>query len=476
MRSLLFFFLFIPLIISCNQDTKGKANTLSFTQQFGSFENIEEGYLEVPENRTLNNGKTIKLAYVVLKARNQNAKKNPVLYLQGGPGAPTLIMANFFRNNSLRNERDIVLMDQRGTGASNAICSTIGNDMIGILAKDLTPEGEYQEMLKLLSECRSEVKKNNIDVSGYNSRENAADYEDLRKELGYEKWNVFGGSYGSRLAMTIMRDFPESVRSSTIFGIFAPETNLYANLVSNFKQSLFGVFEACENDPDCNQRYPDIKSQFFKTLNTLEQEPFSFRYNGEAFILNPQDMLLLTHQMLYSRSTMGLIPSFVKAINEGNSDVVRRALRPTANVSNLINFAMNMSMNAHDEIPFNNQANFLEDLKRNPEFAPGPAYFNSDAKLVEQWHSYRANAYENQPVVSDIPTFILNGRLDPVTPSQNARQAAKSLSNSYFAEFEMEGHSFFNSCFFEMSQQFLDHPDKQPDMSCINNDVRIDWN
>jgi len=476
MRSLLFFFLFLPFIISCKQDAKSKNDTISFIQQFGNFENIEEGYLEVPENRTLKNGKTIKLAYVVLKARNENSKKNPVLYLQGGPGGSTLFMANFFRNSALRNDRDIVLMDQRGTGASNAICSNIGNDMLAILAKDLSPEGEYQEMLKLLEKCKTEAQEKNIDVSGYNSRENATDHEDLRKKLGYKKWNLFGGSYGSRLGLTIMRDYPESVRSAIIFGIFAPENNLYATIVSNFKASLFKVFEACENDPDCNQQYPNIKSQFFTTLSNLEKNPFTFGYNGNDFVLNPQDMLLLTHQLLYNRATIGSIPSFITAIKNRDSDIVRQALLPTANVSNLINFAMNMSMNAYDEIPFNGQRDFEADLKQHPEFNVGPAYFNSDAKLVAQWHSYRAEAYENAPVVSSIPTFVLNGRLDPVTPSKNAKQALKSLSNAYFAEFPVDGHSIFNPCFFDMCTQFLDNFEQGPDMSCLANETQINWN
>ena len=464
------------LFISCNQTTSSEKKEIAF-QSFKNDRSIESGYLKVPESRIKTNSKTIKLAYVVIKARNTNAKKDPILYLQGGPGAPTLIMANFWRENPLREDRDIVLMDQRGTGESNAICSDFGNKMLEIIAQNLTPDEEYQKMLVLLDECKSQAKKNDIDLSAYNSRENAADYEALRKELGYKKWNVFGGSYGSRLGLTIMRDFPNSVRASVIFGIFAPETNLYENLISNFKQSLFGVFNACENDSDCKSRYPGIKSQFFQTLKKLEKEPLTLNFNENPFVLNAQDMLLMTHQLLYSRSSIGLIPSFVNAINNKNSNVIRQALRPTANVSNLINFAMNMSVNAYDELPFNGNVDFLKDLKRNPEFANiAPAYFNSDAKLLEKWHSFRADVHENKAVVSNIPTLVLNGELDPITPPQNARKVVKSLSNSYFAEFKMEGHSFFNACFFDICSAFLDNPDKQPDLSCINEETSINWN
>ncbi len=203
---------FCLALISCNQSSQSKNKEIVF-QSFKNDRSIESGYLEVPENRTVSKSKKIKLAYIVIKARNSASKKDPILYLQGGPGAPTLIMANFWKGNDLRNDRDIVLMDQRGTGASNAICSDFGDQMLEIIAKDLTPDQEYTEMLTLLDNCKDQANKNNTDLSGYNSRENAADYEALRKELGYKKWNVFGGSYGSRLGLTIMRDFPNNLSS-----------------------------------------------------------------------------------------------------------------------------------------------------------------------------------------------------------------------------------------------------------------------
>lgn len=462
--------------LSCSNSTKLANKDLGL--KIENTETRESGFIEVPENRTLKNDKTIKLAYVVIKSRDSNSKKHPILYLQGGPGAPTLFMEQFWENNSLRNDRDIVLMDQRGTGLSNAICSDFGSKMLAVLAKNLSPEGEYQELRKLLKECKSIAIDRKIDLSAYNSKENAADFEDLRKHLGYEKWNVYGGSYGSRLALTIMRDFPETVRSGTIFGVFAPEVRLYDDLINNFEQSLFGVFQECNNDPDCNKRYPALKEEFFKALETLNKTPYEFDLNESSFILNSQDMLLVLHQMLYSRATIVQVPLFIKAVNEKNIDVIKRGLQPTINVSNLINFAMYMSMNANDELPFtsNRTKAFFADVSSNPKKALIPAYFASDIKLLEEWHPYRSPSIENEPVVSDIPTLIANGRFDPVTPPQNAILAAKSLSNSYYAEFKSDGHSFFNSCFFNISREFLDAPHKEPDFSCLNQNTNIRWN
>lgn len=464
------------LLFTCCKESPEKFSEGISGQLSKTYEDIESGHLEVPENRNIKNSKKIKLAYTILRARSENPKKDPILYLQGGPGGPTQFMENFWRNNGLRYDRDIVLMDQRGTGSSNAICVDFGTKLIQILAMDLSPKGEYNEILGILDECKKEALEKETDLSGYNSRENAADFEGLRKKLGYGQWNLMGGSYGSRLGLTIMRDFPNSVRSSVLFGIFAPESDIYRNFISNFKQSLFRAFKECENDADCNQRYPDLKNRFFNTLGQLEKKPVVLQYNGKPFILNVQDVLLITHQLLYGRATIGLIPSFVQALNNKDEAVLRQALQPTVFTTSFINMAMYMSVMAYEELPFNGASDFLGDLKNNPEFGTGPAFFNSDAKILENWHSYRAEDLENMPVISDIPALIVNGHLDPITPTSNAVQVVKSLQNSYFLEFKREGHTLFNPCFFEICRAFLDNPKKQPDMTCSLKMPPIRWN
>ena len=463
-------FFIVLLLLSCKMEPRTQ---LSVDQNSG----IEiTGYLEVPENRTSSKNKTIKLAYTVIKAKQDTPKKAPILYLQGGPGGPTLIMRQFWENNILREDRDIVLMDQRGTGLSNAICDDQGSRLIEILRMDLSPEGEYLEIKKALEACKKIILQKNMDLSGYNSRENAADFEALRKFLGYEQWNIYGGSYGSRLGLTIMRDYPKSVKSAVIFGVFAPEANLYSNLVSNFRQSLYGVFDACNNNPDCRQRYPEIKQKFMEVLTTLEARPYTFNYNGKPWVMNTQDFLLVLHQMLYSKTTIGQVPSLIKAMGEGNDNIIRNSLASTVNTANLINIAMYMSVNAYEELPFNDEASLQIDLTKNPELKTAPAFFGSDPKLLADWHPFRAEPIENEAVVSNIPTLLINGSLDPITPPANAVKAAESLSDSYYIEFENEGHGFFGPCFFEISKAFLNQPGQFPNTACIENIAGISWN
>ena len=436
---------------------------------------IIDGILEVPENRNNPNSRKLQLVYKVLKSKNTTSKKAPILYLQGGPGAATLIMEAFWDNHPLRDERDIVLMDQRGTGASGANCTAVGEAMFAILRKDYDDKAEFLALGEILSECKASMAVQGVDLSGYTSAENAADYEALRRALGYDKWNLFGGSYGSRLGLTIMRDFPNSVRSAVLFSVFSPEAELIGSGVKNFENSLFKVLALCENDASCKGRYPNLKKRLLNTLEQLKSAPLHFEYDNQQFVFNSQDALVTLHQALYSRATISSIPSYIEAIENENYEVISAALQRVEFIYDFINWPMHFSIMAYEEIPFIDEEEAAKVLKES-ELALGSNSYITGIELFSEWHSFRAAAIENQAVSSNIPTLMASGELDPVTPSSNASEALKHLKNSYEVLFANEGHEYFNSCFFQISTDFLDNPNRQPDLDCLSAANPIDWN
>lgn len=438
-------------------------------------DSVNCGTIEVPENRNDPNSRKIQLAFMVLKARKANAEKDPIVYLTGGPGGATLIQAGVWANSPLRRDRDFVLVDQRGTGYSNAVCTDFGTHLLSVIAEDYDMEEEGKALRQIAAGCKAELRKKGVDQAGYNTIHNAQDLDDLRKALGYEKWNLFGGSYGARLALAYMRDFPGQTRTAVLSGLFPPQANLYGKFVSNFERSLSLMFDACEADGSCNRRYPDIRKTYFEVFNSLKQQPYTFNWGGEPFVLNAQDMLMLTHQLLYARQTYGQIPDLVMAIKEKDESVLQAAVQTLSGRAQIINFAMNWSFNAYDEIPFNGPADIRKDLEAHPELKPGPAFFMNDSDIVADWHPHRGAAYVNEPVKSDIPTLLANGNFDPVTPPDNARETLKTLTNAYYAEFPSDGHSVFGGCYFGMVQQFLDKPDKAPNMDCAAKPLRVNW-
>ncbi len=438
---------------------------------------IIDGILGVPENRQNPNSRTLKLVYKVLKAKKADSLKAPIVFLQGGPGGATLIMEEFWENHPLRNDRDIVLMDQRGTGASEANCIEIGDAMFAIARQDLDNDGEIMALKAILSECKETMKHDGIDLAGYTSEENAADFEDLRKALGYEKWNLFGGSYGSRLGLTIMRDFPKGVRSAVLGAILAPETNYINDSSRNFEHSLLSILQRCEKNQDCNNRYPNLKKRLLKTLKKLQSDPLHFDYKGKPFVLNPQDALSVLFLSLYDRHSMGNIPLLIEALENRETESLVNAIKGVENVYNLINWPMNYSVMTYEELPFYDELAMIESLKRSEIAVNLPLSSDLGMELLNNWHSHRASELENQAVVSEIPTLMASGGLDHVTPISNAKGALKYLKNGYELIFPDEGHnSIYNSCFFQITEDFLNDPFHKPNLDCSSKRKPIEWN
>jgi pimeloyl-ACP methyl ester carboxylesterase len=413
------------------------------------------------------------LAYKVLKAKNKDSQKSPIVYLQGGPGGPTLIMENFWKNHPLRNDRDIILMDQRGTGLSEAVCVESGEDAISILRKNLNKEEEFLALTKLMEDCKNSLSQKDIDFSEFSSKEIAADFEDLRKELGYNTWNLFGGSYGSRLGLTLMRDYPNSVKSALLFSVFAPENNLLTDFSKSFEDSLFSALKRCEKDEACNTRYPNLKMRMLTVLRNLENEPLTIVFEEEKFILNARDAILIIKQMLYHRSPIAKIPKFIEALEDKNSEAIIAKLNDFIPIYRTINLPMSYSVIVYEELPFTD-INEVDTFFKT-ESKLGNEYYPYDLNSLKKWHPFRAPKSENQPVISSIPTLMVSGDLDPITPVHYATEALKNLENSFGVNFPDDSHALFNTCFFQMVEDFYNDPTQKPNSECTSIRKPIDW-
>ncbi len=437
---------------------------------------VVEGILEVPENRDNPDSRTLKLVYKVLKAKDTNSRKAPILLLQGGPGVATMIMEPFLKDHPLRNNRDIVLMDQRGTGESEANCVELNDSLFEIMRQDLNVEEDVMATNSQLGECKEALKGRGVDLAGYNSRENAADFEDLRKALGYEKWNLFGGSYGSRLGLTIMRDFPESVRSAVLSAILPPETNSLNNSIQNFENSLFSILKRCAENQGCENRFPNMKARLLNVLKKLDSDPLHFDFEGKPFVLNTHDAFVLLFVSLYDRHHIANIPLLIEAMEHGETEPIQNALKGFEHMLGLINWPMHYSVMAYEELPFNELA-VMDRALNNSEIGFAYAPNSSTIKLLSDWHSFRASNIENQPVVSEIPTLMSSGGLDHVTPISNAKGAIKHLKNGHELIFLDEAHnSLYNPCFYQIAEDFLNDPLHKPDMECSEERKPIEWN
>lgn len=465
-------FLILSSVLAC-----GNAQEMGLIPQFAIERNAISGYLTVPENRNNPNSREIKLAYVVLKANSSRSKKDPIVYLMGGPGGAATSTIGAWRNSRLRRDRDFIIFDQRGTGLSTPVCSDFGPDVFEMVSKDLTPAEEMNALLSAANACKAEMKSVGHDQAGYNTPENVKDMEALRVHLGYEQWNLFGTSYGSTLALAYMRAFPQNVRTSIMAALAPPQINFYADFSANFSRSLHLVFDACANDSSCLKKYPDFKTDFYEVLDRLKSDPFTAQYNGKPFILNAQDMLMLVQQHLYSKPTIEQLPALITAIKEGSSGLVNRAISVAGATMDVINVAMHWSFVAYDEYGDERvKTASLDDLIRYPELNnPGPAFFTPSKELIASWHGFREDPILSKPVSSKIPSLLANGAFDPITPPAYAKETLKYLSNAFYAEFPTDGHSTFNPCYFGMIAAFLENPDQQPNLGCAASGQGFNW-
>ncbi len=425
------------------------------------------GYLEVPESRSAKHGKKIKIAYSVIKSKSSHPLADPVVYLMGGPGGSSLKSIRFWARHPILIDRDLILVDQRGTGYSRpALCPELGFDMADVLSKDLNSAEELEAIKASTVACKTKLLAQGINLGAYNSKENAADLEALRKHLGYKQWNVYGGSYGTRLALTIMRDFPSTVRSAVLSGPFPPQANMYQQLIPNFKQALEALFEHCEAVPTCHKKYPNLRQEFVDLMSSLRKKAVKASYQGKPFYINAQDALLIIHQLLYSRNTAGRIPSFIKGLRDGHQDDINRALVPLLQRAGAIDFAMYYSVQAYEEYPFNGKEVYEQSLKDHPQYASGLAFLNADVEILPTWHGIQAPELENEMVRSNIPTLIMVGKLDPITPVLFARQAAEGLTQSELVVFPGMSHNLLGYCPNKILLSFINNPNIKPNSEC----------
>ena len=242
------------------------------------------GYLIVPEDRTKPNGRTIKLAVAIFKSPVQHPAPDPVIYLAGGPGDPALSglgQALTVTNESdVVGDRDLLLIDQRGTGYSQpSLACPAAAHLIQV-----PPQPVGKELASLDSayrQCHDRLVHDGIDLSAYNTVENAADVADLRKTLGYRTVNLYGVSYGTRLALTVMRDYPQGIRSVVLDSVVPPRHD-YAARLRSIEPAFTTLFHGCAQAPNCSHEFPHLLQVFDQEVAHLDAKPLRVKDRSEV--------------------------------------------------------------------------------------------------------------------------------------------------------------------------------------------------
>jgi len=437
----------------------------------------------VPEDRSKPNGPAIRLAVAVFKSPDANPAPDPLIFLQGGPGGPIVhdlgTVINASNNAVLVGKHDLILIDQRGTGYSRPAldCKEATQLSLKTLKQNLTPDQQVSLLSGAVRRCRDRLVRAGINLDAYTTRADAADIADLRRALGYRSVDVYGVSYGTWTALTMMRYFPAGIRSVVLDSVVPPRGNLIVD-PSRTEARLFDlIFRDCAQSSTCRTRYPRLENVFYSLIDQLNARPVTVptidAVSGKRYqvLINGFGLSDLLFSTPYITSYIPSIPRMIYDAKNGSYGLISKVYGDVGFNFESFDLGTYLSVACSDEAPFTNRQEITAAVQTLPPLLRSYALISrlGDLHQCGIWHVKGVDPSQKSAVRSAIPTLVLEGQYDPVTPPQNGRQVARTLNRSFYFEFPGTGHGAFlaNPCPFNMVHAFLDDPTHKPNASCI---------
>lgn len=449
------------------------------------------GYLSVPEDRSRPEEGRIRLAAAVFPARSEEIHP-PVVYLEGGPGGEALESLPFSYETLVKpldDERTVIVFDQRGVGYSepSLSCPEIRLLTFDLLAEDLPDDEWLARYTAVLRECREQWVSRGADLSDFNSAASAADVADLRLALGHPRWDLYGVSYGTRLALTVMRDHPEGIRSVVLDSAYPHQVDEIALTLRGAAGALDELFSACAADPQCSSAYGDLESLLFSTVDRLDDSPAEievidyFTFRTYPALLDGGGLLSLVFLALYSEWSFPQIPRALAEIQDGRYSSAEELLSLFLANSAFLSIGLNVTIGCREEVPFSDPGLVSSELEAHPRLAPlieGSLFeLGNASEFCVAWGAGKADPIENRPVTSSIPALVMAGRFDPITPPDYGRRTAEHLGNAWLVEFPTLAHgvSTVEGCPRSIMLDFLADPFVEPDDACLADMPRVQF-
>ncbi len=459
--------------------------------------NVSCGYLVVPEDRTAHpstnavptampNVKTIRLAVAIFKSTATHPPADPIVYLEGGPGNSPL---QSWVDNITQvfgpyiNQRDFIMVDQRGTGYStpSLACPEYTQEEINQLPLNLTPTQSDQRFNTAFQTCKDRLVKAGATLADYTTSASASDFNDLRQALGYAQWNLYGTSYGTRLALEILRDYPQGVRSAVIDSVLPPNVDWLSSDPANTQRALDLLFSACAADSACSAAYPNLRTVFFDTAKKLDANPVTLKVTlpdvGLAdqtgkqadSLINGNSFIGTIFQSMYLTSYLPDLPELIYQASKGNLEPVATLDSSFLASDKTISIGMYNSVKCAEYVPMSDPQKLAAAVQAYPDLSSYEGDVQGPFQTCQIWGVPSAPTVEQSPVTSDVLTLVLSGQFDPATPPQWGKQAASTLSKGYFFEVPDAGHgpSVDVSCARRLALSFFDNPAAAPDSSCL---------
>jgi pimeloyl-ACP methyl ester carboxylesterase len=464
------------LISSCSNTNLAKpaqpalprfeADTCPFTQGVNL---VRCGFVVVPTRHTeVNSSKTLKLAVAVIKGKDSSLE--PTFFLNGGPGVQSQFLAANYPGATLNpygTRGDIVVLDQRGVGLSQPALECKGLDILS--------GSDVEQNRTVALNCIKDFKNQGIDLSSFNTLENAADINDIRIALGYTQINVYGASYGSLLAQQVMKDFPKAVRSAVLDGVLSPESKWQLEDTRSFDTALKTLFAACKTDNECNGKIPNPQATFEKALKEVEDHPISLCLTTDCkseLPITPLRALESLRWSMYNRDQTPYILDTLFNIANGKSFLISGAVSQTIHNTDGFSMGMFALFACADNLSSSSSADFTQALEGVlPVLQTKGAGRERFASICKEMGIEPAPVRLKEPLSSNIPVLLFAGAFDPITPPSYAEKVVAKLTRAQLIRVPAGGHGFAspytpNTCGHSILKQFLEKPELPVDSSC----------
>lgn len=445
------------------------------------------GYLTVPENRDKPGGRTIRVAVARAKAVSATPKPDPIVFLTHGPGGVAFMDAVREVAAGMNADREVIFAAQRGNYHSDPqlTCPDYDafSDVTALSMKFAAPSTGVRNVAAVKA-CRDRLAAGGADLASYNTVENAADIADLRKALGIKEWNVYGVSYGTNVAQVLLRDHPEGIRSMVLDSVSPVNQNLFTQGWPAAAGMYQAIFDACADQPACAAAHPDLKEEFVATVNRLNQTPLVVTVDdaeGRPVTVNIDGYTLawlVTGLSYTGPAGFATIPSMIHNAAAGDGREAATARLARVAPPGLAGYGLAFGAYCREMASWTTPAEvaaagkavlpgFPDDVLR-LIMVPGRMFDECAA-----WDVGSATPADRAPVVSDVPSLLMGGLFDGVTPAAWAGVVAKGLRNSEVIPIPGAGHDVIaqSPCARSMMDAFFDDPTRPVDRACLNDIV-----
>jgi pimeloyl-ACP methyl ester carboxylesterase len=419
---------------------------------------------DVPEDRNQPTGRKIALNIAWLPATSDsNAAPDPVFFLAGGPGQSAVETYPGFDQvfAEVRKRRDVILVDQRGTGKSNLLsCDAVEDD------NDTSPEA-MQTAAQLCVEALSQ----HADLRFYTTTDAIADLDAVREAIGAAQINLVGVSYGTRVAQQVAMRHAQATRSIVLDSV-VPNTLMLGNIFArNLDDALALQFAQCSKDAVCKEKLGDPRAELDKLLTKLRAQPVTVQYRdattGEAAtgVLRAETVAGLVRMYAYMPLVASLLPKLIHEANNGHYDnLMALSQMMSDGMKDSMAIGMQLSVTCSED------SDSMVARQEDANTVLGNVMPTGMSAMCKVWPRGEVPADFHQALATNVPALVLSGDFDPVTPPRYGEEVVKSLPNGHHFVLRGQGHSVLGvGCMPKLFAQFVEKADaKALDGKCLD--------